>query len=62
MEPGRPLAGASSGAVPPKRAVAFFSHERKEGRRQAKPDRPFLLAHTKEMVFGEYVPKAIAFG
>ena len=42
-------------------AFGFFSHERKEGRRQAKPDPgkpgrlflPFLLAHTKEIVFGK---------
>ena len=38
MEPGRPMAGASSGATPPKRVFGSFLHEQKVPRRQAKPD------------------------
>ena len=35
---GHALGGRSPSAAVPRRAFAFFSHERKEGRRQAKPD------------------------
>ena len=58
MEPGRPSGRRSIRARPPERVFGYFLHEQKVPRRKAKPCTPFLLAHTKEMVFGEYIPKA----
>ena len=42
-----------SAAVVPRRIFAYFLCVQKVGRRQAKPDRPFLLALSKEMGSGK---------
>ena len=54
MEPGRPLAGASSGAAPPKRVFGYFLHEQKVPRRRpglasTGCKGPPLLWHPNEM-------------
>ena len=67
MEPGRPLAGASSGAAPPKCVFGDFLRIQKVTRR-----RPgwascgckgaALARLSKEMGSGKTVPKGVAFG
>ena len=54
MRPGRPLAGASSGAAPPKRVFGYFLHEQKVPRRRpglasTGCKGPPLLWHPNEM-------------
>ena len=54
----RVLGARSHSAPNPRRIFAYFLCVQKVGRRQAKPDRPFLLALSKEMGSGKSSPKA----
>ena len=49
----RVLGARSHSAPNPRRIFAYFLCVQKVGRRQAKPDRPFLLALSKEMELEE---------
>ena len=67
MEPGRPLAGASSGAVPPKCVFGDFLRiqkvtPRRVGRPHGVVRVPPLLMPSKETGSGKHVPKGEAFG